>query len=52
MNEDEIYEIYLEMMDERREARKLPWEPTRMELATRVATIAYTKGWNEALGLR
>ena len=47
MTEDEIYEIHLEMMDERREARKLPWEPSRMELATRVATIAYAKGWNE-----
>ena len=47
MTEDEIYGIFLEMMEERKEARKLPWEPSRMEFAIRVASIAYAAGWNE-----
>lgn len=49
MTEEEIYKIYLEMMEERKEARKLPWEPSRMELAMRVADIAYNRGFVKGL---
>ena len=49
MTEDEVYEVYLEMMDERREAGKLPWEPSRMEFGIRVAKIAVAKGFNEGI---
>jgi hypothetical protein len=45
MTEDEIYGIFLEMMEERKEARKLPWEPSRMEFAIRVSEIAHQKGF-------
>jgi hypothetical protein len=44
MTEDEIYEIFLEMMKERKEARKLPFEPSRMAFAIKVAKIAYERG--------
>jgi hypothetical protein len=47
MTEDEIYEVYLQMMASRREARKLPFEPSRMEFAVRIASLAYSKGYNE-----
>ena len=45
MTEEEIYKIYLVMMEE----RKLPWEPSRMELAMRVAEIAYNRGFVKGL---
>jgi uncharacterized membrane protein len=44
MTEDEIYSIFLEMLNERKEARKLPFEPSRMDFAMKVAEIAYQKG--------
>jgi hypothetical protein len=44
MTEDEIYEIFLEMMEERKVARKLPFEPSRMAFAIKVAEIAYERG--------
>jgi hypothetical protein len=45
MTEDEIYGIFLEMMEERKEARKLPFEPSRMAFAIKVAEIAHQKGF-------
>ena len=45
MTEDEIYSIFLEMMEERKKARKFPWEPPRMEFAMKVAEIAYDRGY-------
>ena len=49
MTEDEIYSIFLEMMEERKKARKFPWEPPRMEFAMRVAEIAYDRGYVDKL---
>ena len=48
MTEDEIYSIHLEMMEERKKQGKLPWEPSRMELAMKVAKIAYENGYHKA----
>ena len=44
MTEDEIYQIFLDMMEERKVTRKLPWEPSRMDFAVKVAEIAYDRG--------
>lgn len=44
MTEDEIYQIFLDMMEERKVVRKLPWEPSRMDFAVKVAEIAYDRG--------
>ena len=44
MTEDEIYQIFLDMREERKEARKLPFEPSRMDFAMKVAEIAYERG--------
>ena len=47
MTEDEIYQIFLDMMEERKVARKLPWEPSRMDFAMKVAKIAYERGYDD-----
>jgi hypothetical protein len=47
MTEDEIYQIFLKILNERKEARQLPWEPSRMEFAMKVAEIAYDRGWSD-----
>jgi hypothetical protein len=49
MTEDEIYSIFLEMMEERKKVRKFPWEPPRMEFAMRVADIAYDRGFGDGV---
>lgn len=49
MTEDEIYQIYLDMMNERKEAGKIPWEPSRMEFGIQVAKVAVVKGYNEGI---
>jgi len=48
MTEDEIYQIFLDMREERKVARKLPFEPSRMEFAMKVAKIAYERGYEES----
>ena len=50
MTEDEIYSIFLEMMEERKKAKKLPWEHPRMEFAMRVADKAYGIGYDIGAG--
>ena len=47
MTEDEIYQIFLDMMEERKVAKLLPWEPSRMDFAMKVAEIAYERGYND-----
>jgi hypothetical protein len=47
MTEDEIYQIFLDMMEERKAAKLLPWEPSRMDFAVKVAEIAYERGYND-----
>ncbi len=47
MTEDEIYQIFLDMMEERKVAKLLPWEPSRMDFAIKVAEIAYERGYND-----
>ncbi len=47
MTEDEIYQIFLDMKEERKVARKLPFEPSRMDFAMKVAEIAYDRGWSD-----
>jgi hypothetical protein len=47
MTEDEIYQIFLDMMEERKAAKLLPWEPSRMDFAVKVAKIAYDRGWSD-----
>jgi hypothetical protein len=44
MTEDEIYQIFLDMMEERKVAGLLPWEPSRMDFAMKVADIVYDRG--------
>ncbi len=44
MTEDEIYQIFLDMMEERKVSKLLPWEPSRMDFAMKVAEIAYDRG--------
>jgi hypothetical protein len=48
MTEDEIYQIFLDMREERKVARKLPFEPSRMEFAMKVAKIAYERGYEQS----
>ncbi len=47
MTEDEIYQIFLDMMEERKVAKLLPWEPSRMDFAVKVAKIAYERGYDD-----
>ena len=47
MTEDEIYQIFLDMMEERKVAKLLPWEPSRMDFAVKVAEIAYERGYTD-----
>ncbi len=35
------------MMEERKVAKLLPWEPSRMNFAVKVAEIAYERGYND-----
>jgi hypothetical protein len=44
MTEDEIYQVFLDTREERKVARKLPFEPSRMDFAMKVAEIAYERG--------
>jgi hypothetical protein len=48
MTEDEIYQIFLDMMEERKVSKLLPWEPSRMEFAMKVAEIAYERGYEQS----
>ena len=47
MTEDELYQIFLDMREERKVARKLPLEPSRMDFAMKVAEIAYERGYEQ-----
>jgi hypothetical protein len=47
MNEDDIYQIFMDMVEERKVAGLRPWEPPRMDFAMKVAEFAYEKGYND-----
>lgn len=47
MTEEELFELWNKMRKERVEARKLPYEPSPMEFAMKVANIAHSRGYCE-----
>ena len=47
MTEQELIELWSEMRKQRVDKRLLPYEPSPIEFAARVAKIAYAQGWKE-----